>query len=51
MKKFLKWLLASPVLFLGLYIIGLCSSEFRTLLTMSITKTLNITIREIERSL
>ncbi len=50
MKKFFKWLLVSPFLFVGLYIIGLCSEQFRTGIITSSQQLLKMAIEHIERS-
>lgn len=51
MKNFLKWIFVSPIYFLGLYLIGLCSKNFR-IEVIEISKTiLKSALQHIERSL
>lgn len=51
MKKFFKWLFVSPIIFFGLYLIGLCSIDFREQFIKNTTRILEVMCRELERSL
>lgn len=49
MRKFLKWFFVSPVLFIGLWLIGLCSARFRENLINLVEHCLYEAIEELER--
>lgn len=51
MKKFFKWLLITPILFFGVWLVALFSENFRTALINTVEKILKTLEREIERSL
>ena len=51
MKTVIKWLLVSPALFFGFWLIGLFSEKFREALINTTTRILKVLERELERSL
>lgn len=51
MERFFKWLFLSPVVMIGLFVIGLCSDDFRNFFMKTSQRILEITDREIGRSL